>query len=491
MTDNLALMQVVFDNMPYLVWLKDQTGKYMLVNKAFMEFCGQPATAIIGRRVTDIFPELIAAAYQQADADVLRNHKAVFLDHIFEECTNGSCWFDTYVKPLVNEQGEVWATIGYSRKISKRKRLEQQLQQRERETQRELELAARVQRNTLPPPLHDVRVRVNSLFVPFHTVSGDLFNYKWFAAQQRLCGYLVDVSGHGLATALQTATVKMLLDTTLLNDWEITEADFQFINQKMTEYLYEESFAGVLYFSFDFQRMRLKVISGGISFFLANYINRCELVPVFSGFLGMFDEADIETVELPFKAGDIYAIISDGVSDLMEGQGLRNEAGLLRHTKWLYQLAASPERRDDFSAVNIEIIQGRNELNMVCTAELSELTDKQQCISDFLERHAPAAAFDMEIAINEALNNGLAVSEAVRVRIKRRGRRLVARITDSGAGFNVRSVRMPQSEAVAERLFTELGECERGRGLLLMHMLCDSVVYNACGNEVLLIKRLS
>ncbi|WP_461388954.1 hypothetical protein [Desulfosporosinus fructosivorans] len=35
--------------------------------------------------------------------------------------------------------------------------------------------------------------------------------------QNKLCGYIVDVSGHGVATALQTATFKMMLDNVLLN----------------------------------------------------------------------------------------------------------------------------------------------------------------------------------------------------------------------------------------------------------------------------------
>jgi hypothetical protein len=67
---------------------------------------------------------------------------------------------------------------------------------------------------------------------------------------------------------------------------EIDEDDFKFINQKMQQYLYEESFAGVMYFEFDFQMSILKVISGGINLFLADKLNKCSLIPVFSGFLG-------------------------------------------------------------------------------------------------------------------------------------------------------------------------------------------------------------
>lgn len=618
MAENLDQIRIIFDNMPYLAWMKDKDGRYVEVNRTFAKFCCKDNSEIIGKCVHEVFSGELVAAYQQVDDAVLKCKKPQFLDHIYEEGPRDNKWFDTYVAPLLGEDGDVEGTIGFSRKISKRKRLEmelehqkrflrtmidtipdivvykdsdskilgcnkacmerfygvaeeqeaigkttldimkdkelakscllkdqevfigdqtlkveeqyvlvdgteldfetvktpyhdkqgsvagliaisrditdrkkaeQEIRKREQETQRELNLAAKVQLNTLPEPFNGKKVRVNTLFMPYHTVSGDLFNYKWFEDQDKMRGYIVDVSGHGIATALQTASVKMLLDTTLLGGKEINEDDFQFINLKMKQYLYEESFAGVMYFEFNFKTNILKVISGGINFLLAAKPAECSLIPVFSGFMGMFDDTDLQTLTMPFKDGEVYCMMTDGVSDLIEMYGVSRQHGLSGYTAWLEEISKSSERSDDFSAVAIEIIQTNEELNVTCTQNDGELAYTRQIISNFLEENIPCSAVMLEVAINEAINNSLSASGHVRVKIRPMRDKLLVRVKDNGPGFNTGKAEATFKTAACDELFDELGLKERGRGILMMKILCDRLLFNAKGNEVLLIKK--
>lgn len=612
-------IRIIFDNMPYLAWMKDTEGRYIEANRTFVEFCGKSKEEIIGKYTADVFSGQIVMAYQQVEKAVIKYKKPQFFDHIYKETVTGSKWFDTYIAPLFGENGDVKGTIGFSRKISKRKhlemelenqqrflrtmidtipdfivykdtkstilgcnksclekfygaadekavigktttevvrdnglasnclhkdqevlsinqtlkieekyilvdgkvlevetlkapyhnqqgkvagliaisrditerkKLEQQLRKRDEETQRELNLAARVQLDTLPKPFNGEKVRIHTLFIPYHTVSGDLYNYKWFEDEQKLRGYLVDVSGHGVATALQTATVKMLLDTILLGGREIDESDFQLINYKMTQYLYEESFAAVMYFEFDFCTNLLKIITGGINFFFAATADQCSLVPISGGFLGMFDKADIQIKTWPFKAGDIYSMMSDGVSDLIAFHGVNRKKGLLEYSEWLKKLSTSPQRSDDFSSLIIEIVRNDGELTVVCKQSEHELLQSQQKVSDFLAEVAPSCAALLEVAINEALNNSLAAGSEAYVKIKRRGNRLIVRVKDNGPGFNIATVKNKKSSKYYDDVFDQLGLQDHGRGILMMQMLCDRLIYNAKGNEVLLMKQL-
>lgn len=84
----------------------------------------------------------------------------------------------------------------------------------------------------------------------------------------------------------------------------------------MAQYLSEESFAALIYFEFDFQTMILTIISAVLIFSVKPQVN--ELIPVFSCYLGLLDYADIQILKMPFQAGQIYGMMSDGVSDLME-----------------------------------------------------------------------------------------------------------------------------------------------------------------------------
>jgi len=288
--------------------------------------------------------------------------------------------------------------------ITDRKKVEDKLREQEKQTQMELLLAARVQRDSLPYPFNGDKVRISTIFKPHSTVSGDFFNYKWFEEQKKLCGYIVDVSGHGLATALQTATFKMMLDNALLKGEKIEEGTFQIINQRIMQYLYEDSFAALLYFEFDFQAATLKLISAGITLFLAANLQECSLESISGCYLGIIDCPEIEMEIRPINAGDIYCLMSDGASDLIESQGLTKQISILGYKNWLEKLAESPERNDDFSVVCIEVVQENKETLALEINNDGDIERAQVIISEFLKRNTPNHAPVLEIAINEAMN---------------------------------------------------------------------------------------
>jgi len=375
--------------------------------------------------------------------------------------------------------------------ITDRKKIEDKLREREKQTQRELLLAARVQRDSLPQPFDGNKVRVSTIFKPHSTVSGDFFNYKWFEAQNKLCGYIVDVSGHGVATALQTATFKMLLDNVLLNGEKIEEDTFQIINQRIMQYLYEGSFAALLYFEFDFQAATLKLISAGITLFLFANPQECSLEPISGCYLGIIDRPEIQIQMRALKAGDIYCLMSDGASDLIESRGLNKQGSIIEYKNWLEKLAESPDRNDDFTVVCIESLQVAKEIQVLDIKNVEDIERAQIKINEFLERNTPLHAPVLEIAINEAMNNGFKACGQVCIRTRRMGGKLVIRVKDFGPGFNTKEINIHQKKDLIEEQFEQILEAEGGRGILLMKLFCDRVIYNDKGNEVLLMKQIS
>nr|WP_320147429.1 PAS domain-containing protein [uncultured Anaeromusa sp.] len=615
----LSPLQIIFQHMPTLSWMKDREGRFLEISTSFTRFCHKSPAEILGKTVQEIMPAFLSTVYEELDAAVLQSHMPKSRDHVYRENRAGSNWFDTQIIPIFHRNGSLSGTIGFSRKISRRKQLElklenqqqflrtmmdsipdmlvfkdlqcqvlgcnkscrellygveeeqevigkttwdilkdthlaenclkkdyealllnqpvkveeqytlvngsvidvetvktpyhdkegyvtgliaisrditerkryeEELRCREQQTQRELHLAAQVQQDTLPGIVSLPEMRVDTLFLPYHTVSGDLFNYKWFAAEKTLRGYMVDVSGHGVATALQTASLKMLLDVQLLNGDTITEAHFQLINQRIQQYLQEDSFAGIAYFEFDLQKSLLTFISGGINFYLTANERHCSLVPVSSRFLGIFDDIDMQTITRPLKAGEVYCIMSDGVSDLLEIYGLEAQTGLSGYTRWLETLSQQPERCDDFSAVILEINQLPHQLRLPCIQHQQDLARAQTAIHEFLMNHSPEGEADLlEVAVNEALNNSFFASKKTSLRMRRYGNRLSIRVKDDGPGFDAHSLLLKLKNTKPENWYDDLGLDDHGRGILLMHASCDRVAYNAKGNEVLLLRR--
>jgi len=298
------------------------------------------------------------------------------------------------------------------------------------------------------------------------------------------------VSGHGLATALQTATFKMMLDNVLLNGEMIEESALQIINKRIMHYLYEDSFIDLLYFEFDLQAATLKLISAGITLFLVAKPQECFLVPISGCYLGIIDNPPLETVTIPVKAGEIYGMMSDGASYLIELHGIRSQESFTGYTNWLEKLAVSPDRNDDFSVICIEILQENNETKILDIKNDEDLVCAQIVICEFSERNAPSHALQLEVAINEAVNNAFYYCGRVHIKMRRVGGRLIIRVKDFGSGFNIQQANAQLNKDMYEKEFDELLEGEGGRGILLMMLFCDKVIYNAKGNEVLLMKKI-
>lgn len=476
----------IINNAPEIV-LIHRGGIITYINNIGLQITGYKREDVIGRHLTYFLTQQSAATVSAAMPKTAKGEMVDAYDIGFitkaGEVRNG------LVRAARITVGGEQAILVVLIDVTEKKRIEDKLRASEEQIQREIELAARVQQDSLPPPLNETKVQVRPIFLPYHTVSGDLINYRWFEKSKKFCGYIVDVSGHGMATALQTATVKMLLDDRLLGGGEINETDFQEINQSMVKYLYEESFAGLMYFEFDFNCYLLKVITGGIHFFLAAKADTCELVPVFSGYLGMFDKAELQTMTMPFRPGDVYCMMSDGASDLIELHGVKRQSGFTQYLTWFEQLAAQPERSDDFSVVCIKIREKNTVMLLESSANQDELAAVQVKIATFLEQQASEHAGLLEVAVNEAVNNGLSAGNRVWIKLKRAGKRLMIRVRDNGPGFDAKR-QAPAGAKDLEARLEQLSLAERGRGIMMMQMFCDQIKYNAQGNQVLLVKKL-
>ncbi|HPO48906.1 MAG TPA: PAS domain S-box protein, partial [Spirochaetota bacterium] len=115
------------NNLPFLTWLKDSENRFVMVNEAFASSCSQPnAESLIGKNDLDIWPEDLAQDYINDDLEVMRNK----MKKNVEETVNDEGdrkWFETYKAPRFDENGNVIGTVGYSRDISDRKKMEHNL----------------------------------------------------------------------------------------------------------------------------------------------------------------------------------------------------------------------------------------------------------------------------------------------------------------------------------------------------------------------------
>ncbi len=226
---------------------------------------------------------------------------------------------------------------------------------RSAELARDVEVARQVQRALLTELPVSPLVAVRTLYYPSHFVSGDSYHLGWLNEGTLLRGYLVDVSGHGLATALQTASFSVLLREAATSKLSL-HGQMKRINARAARCFTEGSYAALLGFELDLFLKELRYVGAGITQFFANG----QKIETPGMFVGMWDDPKFITGVLPISPGDTFHFLTDGFSDALSQAENRNfwspggkdfDADMAS----LVGLAENGELRDDATGVCLKI----------------------------------------------------------------------------------------------------------------------------------------
>ena len=150
--------RALLDNFPFMVWLKDERGRYLAVNEAFAAAYGwASADSMVGHNVFDITDPERAAQYLTHDLAVLSSGDKREIEELVE--TDGQQrWFENHKAP-VRIDGKVVGTVGYSRDITERKQTLIALEQARAQAQS----ANRAKSRMLAAVSHDLRQPLSAL----------------------------------------------------------------------------------------------------------------------------------------------------------------------------------------------------------------------------------------------------------------------------------------------------------------------------------------
>ncbi|MCE5286263.1 MAG: response regulator [Pelosinus sp.] len=195
------------------------------------------------------------------------------------------------------------------RDITAKKRAEEQLRQ-------DILLASRIQKEFLPGDLDNLKLRLDTIYHPSSHVSGDLFDYAWSPDGNRLFGYIADVMGHGIATALQASTLRAIFnvatDKTSPPNVRLATA-----NNQIFSCFAAGSFAGALCFELDFTTNTLSYSAAGINEFLAVLNSTPQKLEVPGHFLGIIKDKDYALHTINFAPGDSFFFMTDGIAEYL------------------------------------------------------------------------------------------------------------------------------------------------------------------------------
>ena len=123
---SLQMVSDIVNHSTAVVYLKDQAGRYLLINRRFEQLFGLTNEWIQGRADDDFLPSETAATVRANDRQVLDEGRALE----FEEVVPSDGAAHTYVSlkfPLRDGTGTIYGVCGISTDISERKRMEAEL----------------------------------------------------------------------------------------------------------------------------------------------------------------------------------------------------------------------------------------------------------------------------------------------------------------------------------------------------------------------------
>ena len=368
---------------------------------------------------------------------------------------------------------------------------------REQEIQRDAQLATRVQQALLSSGGSSDYLEINTIYQPFGYVGGDLYFMDWRYEGSLLRGFLVDVTGHGLGTALHTASLHALLREVNEKDLPLSDS-MRWINIRAAQYFDEGTFAGALGFELDLQIRQLRWTCAGISTMWISIQNSQGAVECPGMCLGMRENETFETHKMSVDVGDSIYFMTDGLADLLER---RTELPLDRYPEMvdlLRALSESPKRRDDATAV------------CICVRSLPQSLVRQEGwprilyfhgYGDYLRFKSEVAKILAEViglphslhevAVQEALANAMECRDGVprqhtaRLRFNKWGNRFIVRVKTNRIGFAGNAI-LQRLRSHPEEMFSFGEDAAMGRGIPIMLSVAHKMVYNSEGTEVLL-----
>ena len=338
-------MKGVLETLNQGVIINDDRKRIIFANRLFLKMIGIPAEELLGITITDLYsPDDAALLEKQIARRRVEGHAQY--EFYLPQRSGGKLPVLITAQQIEDPDGNVFAVITAT-DITEQKRAENalreanvELEQRHREIEEDLLLAARVQQSLAPSGLAWGKVSVETFYQPVRTIGGD---FGLVAPRGKNLSLMVcDVSGHGIGSAL----VANRIYSETMSQIE-RGAGFGAMMKHLNTFVKGNLGSSVFYFTM--VAARLNYDDRSLEFAGAGHPpamiiqpgKTARLLESRSAVLGLLDDAvDNEAAsQIPVQAGDRVVIYTDGFTETFnlnsDMLGVEGFAEIVRETSKL------------------------------------------------------------------------------------------------------------------------------------------------------------
>lgn len=277
-------------------------------------------------------------------------------------------YFSIKSSPVTNNKGEIYAAVEVFRDVSRERKLELELIQRNKKMRMDLGFARRIQEKILPNKGQIYNLSIDYIYNPSEMLSGDMFDI--FPIDSEHVGmYISDVSGHGVAASMTTMfirqTMRSIRDDVLSPACALTELykRFKDLNLEVDKYF------TIFYAVFNKSTYEFRYANAGHNCVPVKYNgNSIELLEV-KGYpiVLLFDEVKYKEKTIQLQKKDKLLLYTDGITEMKNRDGVEFGAdGVIKLIEDKRDITLSEieeiitnyswaEQEDDFAMVLVEV----------------------------------------------------------------------------------------------------------------------------------------
>ncbi len=215
-----------------------------------------------------------------------------------------------------------------------------ELQKKNEQMLFELKVAKNVQQTILPSNLpYGEDLQVAARIIPLMEVSGDFYDVVRMG-DDRLAIIIVDVSGHGVPSALLTSMIKTEINN-LLKTENGTAGVCSLLNQNLRQTLSETGFYFTMILGMiDLSKMEMEFSNcGHTNPLILRAGGETEVITTEGFFIGTLLDASYESSRIPLAPGDRIFFYTDGLTEVRDSQGRSlDDSGFIRLVKETWKL---------------------------------------------------------------------------------------------------------------------------------------------------------